>query len=454
MDETLSLRKKERIGDVLFLLFLFVFYIAWAWIQPLDASPDEHMRYQVAEYIYQHGSLPHGGDPAIRNANWGFSYAFNPILDYQIAAVFMKIMSFFSTKEMALVMAARMVSVLFGMGTAVFAIKIGNKVFTSNCKWIFISLTTLLPGAVFVTSYVNCDAIAIFSTAMMAFFWLRGMETQWSIKTCIGLGAGVSVCALSYYNAYGFILCSILFFGVSVLWCSKKHWDYKQLLKKGLLITGVVAILAGWWFIRNYMIYDGDILGMKTSGYYGEMYAIDQLKPSVKMTPQKAGMSVWQMVTQGFETKGSWFLLVTHSFIGRFGHFDIFLPVLFEKIYLLFLGIGGLGVFVRIKKMFQIRKDGMLSAEGVFHWCLLLAMIIPNVLSLYYSYASDYQSQGRYSLPMLIPLMYFAAMGYRNWMELAVKNDKIRNVLYIGISVCVAAAAIFSYLAIFLPAYR
>ena len=41
-------------------------------------------------------------------------------------------------------------------------------------------------------------------------------------------------------------------------------------------------------------------------------------------------------------------------------------------------------------------------------------MIIPNILNAYYSYASDYQPQGRYSLPMIVPLTYFMVMGYGN----------------------------------------
>ena len=64
----------------------------------------------------------------------------------------------------------------------------------------------------------------------------------------------------------------------------------------GLLITAFVAAIAGWWFIRGYIIYDGDILGMRTSSQYAEMYAVEELKPSNRQTIQSTGMSILGMM--------------------------------------------------------------------------------------------------------------------------------------------------------------
>lgn len=44
----------------------------WARVQPMGAGPDEQMRYQIADYIYKHGSLPVGDDPSVRNVVWEF----------------------------------------------------------------------------------------------------------------------------------------------------------------------------------------------------------------------------------------------------------------------------------------------------------------------------------------------------------------------------------------------
>ena len=71
----------------------------------------------------------------------------------------------------------------------------------------------------------------------------------------------------------------------------------------GFLIVAVAAVCAGWWFVRNGILYHGDILGMHTSSEYAQMYAREDLKPSNRITPQSMGMSIWDML---FWIPGEW----------------------------------------------------------------------------------------------------------------------------------------------------
>ena len=123
MKKTVKTVKKEY-AIWIFVLLVFVFYLSWALAAPFDASPDESMRYQIVEFIVKHGTLPDGRDPEIRNANWGISYAFNPILPYMAGAVFAKVVQVFTDSFRATVIAARMVNVLLGCGMAWFTWKI------------------------------------------------------------------------------------------------------------------------------------------------------------------------------------------------------------------------------------------------------------------------------------------------------------------------------------------
>lgn len=447
--------KKETVIEVLFLFFLFCFYMMWARIQPLDASPDEKMRYRIVEYIFQNGRLPHGDDPAIRDAVWGISYAYNPILDYIFAAGLMKVVALISTKPFAMLMAARLVSIICGLGTGFFAIRISKKVFPESRKgWLFVTLVTLMPGATFVATYVNSDALAILSTSIIVYTWICGMEKGWSYKSCTGLAVGVSLCALSYYNAYGFILCSIFLFGTTLLIVSSSKQDYREFLKKGFFVTGLILVMAGWWFLRNVLIYDGDFLGRSTSSMNAQMYAIEGYRPSDMPTPQRAGMTMWEMVVYGFKDLGiSWFELVCRSFIGRFGSLNVSIPAWFENVYLTFLSAGCVLVLIHPVKTFAVRREREWRMEGIFHWSMLVAMIIPTILNMYYSYTSDYQPQGRYSLPMLIPLMYFVVTGYGYLLDKAVKNERTREIIYVIASILIIVGCIYIYLDVFWPEY-
>ncbi len=61
-------------------------------------------------------------------------------------------------------------------------------------------------------------------------------------------------------------------------------------------------------------------------------------------------------------------------------------------------------------------KDGLPGTgwqNRVWIAALLITGIIPNLLNLYHSYYVDFQPQGRYSMPMLLPLMYFVTLGWQ-----------------------------------------
>ena len=467
--------KKNFYMEAGFCGLVFVFLIAWVVVQPYNVSPDESMRYQIVEYLMKHGTIPHGGDPEIRDFVWGISYAFNPIFAYMLAAVPAKIVSLFTADTFAILVAARMMNVLLGTGMAFLVLRIGRRLFPGVQRWLFAVLIMFLPGTLFAFSYVNNDGLALFSTALMFLMWVRSLEDDWSLKTCIGLAVGIGLCALSYYNAYGVILCSILFFGVTILMCRDKKGDIKFLLFRGALITGIVLILAGWWFVRSYVIYDGDILGMRTSSMYAEVYAQDIYKPSNRPTIQKLGMSIFEMfIYVPGDWEHNWLLTVLISFVGTFGYMTVFMPFLLSKIYILFFGGGLCGLLIRIKETFSLAKERVIKQKrkvgqeiliitvtkknkywqkkSVFHWCMLIAAVFPFMLLIYYAYCSEFQAQGRYMLPGIIPLMYFVTYGYGNILNKFIRNEGISKVLYMAASVLVVLGALYTYFGVFLPA--
>jgi hypothetical protein len=427
----------------------------WVVVQPFNVSPDEGMRYKIVEYLVQHNfHLPHGGDPEIRDALWGISYAFNPILAYQLAAVPAKVVSLLTKDAFAILVAARMVNVALGSGMALLVSRIGKRLF-GGCKgWMFAFLVMFLPGVLFVFSYVNNDGLALFSTALMILMWVRSLEDDWSWKTCTGLAIGVSLCALSYYNAYGVLLCSVVMFGITILLCREQKGDIRFLVTRGAVIIGIVLVLAGWWFVRSYMIYDGDILGMRASSEYAEAYARWDLKPSNRV-PMSDVMSLPGMV---FFVPGqwahNWLVTVLVSFVGTFGYMTIFMPFFLSVIYISFIVVGLACVLLALKKTFWLGGFGKVwRREGVFHWCMLAAGVIPVILLVYYAYCSDFQAQGRYLLPGIIPVMYFVTYGYGNILDKVIKEKSRQMWWYMMIMILILGGALYTYFGVFLPVY-
>lgn len=395
--------KQEWMKEFIFLLSLGIFLFSWSVIQPLNVSPDEHMRYQICQYIYEHHGLPHGGDPSIRDAVWGYSYAFLPVLPQIFGAWFMTAVSWVSKEPFVLLMAARMVNILCGVGMAWFCLRIGERIWKkSTFKWLFTILATMLPQSLFLFSYLNNDAMALMATSMILYAWVLGRDTGWSYPACVWMAIGIIVCTLTYYNAYGVILASIfLFLGTMVC-----QWRDKQkrldLLKKGILISVIVLLGTGWWFIRNYMMYDGDFLGLTTAEAYSQMYGIDSIKPSNRQTPCQLGQSLWEMMF----ARG-WLKLTIISFIGCFGYVSIPLKMWMYILYAIIMGAGLVAsVFYAVRQRKAEWKNRLLVMA------MILTALIPNLLNLTHSYFVDFQPQGRYSMPMLLPFMYFVTVGW------------------------------------------
>ena len=130
--------KDERVQAGVLVLAAFLLLTAWAFMQPLGAGPDEKMRYMVAQYLHEHpGKLPLGDEPTIRDATWGISYAYYPILSYMVSAVFMGIAGLFHASADGLLHAARMADVLFVTGAVYFVVKASGKLFPKEGRWLY-----------------------------------------------------------------------------------------------------------------------------------------------------------------------------------------------------------------------------------------------------------------------------------------------------------------------------
>lgn len=445
--------QKRQLMQAVFLLFLFALYFLYAVLLPFDTAPDERMRFQIPQFIFEHGYLPHGGDPYIRDSIWGISYAFTPILPYMFGSVFMKIASLFTTDGFALVVAARMVSVVCGVVTGFFCIKLSGLLFHKpRYRRMFVVLCSLLPSYVVICASVNCDSMAVMSSAMMLYAWTHGLSSKWSIKSCVILAIGVSFCALSYYNAYGFILCSVVLFLLSFLLLHKpqNRIEWKKLCIRAGIIIAIVLALTAWWFIRNAVLYHGDFLGLRTSDEYAQMYAQDKFKPSLRETPANVGVTLRFMLMNM-----RWLQSSLLTFIAMLGYSKL-LPHFGVGyfLYLVFFAVCFIGFCFSLRHTKRMLKRPAQRGKFLFFIMAVVCVMIPILLSLIYSYYSDFQAQGRYLLPCLVPVMCLAVAGLGDLLERLIKNEKVKQ--WIARIVCTAYAISPIYILAFIlfPTYH
>lgn len=380
--------------------------------QPFGSPPDEHNRYLIPQYIAEHGALPNGYDEEIRIGGYGFSYAFQPILPYIIQGYAMRLVGLFTDSGLTLLYTARTVNFLFGLVMAVFVMLLGRKWFSDRrFAWIFAFLVTFLPQAVFMHTYVNTDSCCMMSTAIMLYGLTCGLKEGFRWSSSVMMAVGIILCALSYYNAYGYILSCILLFAAFYLTCTsgKFSFDWKPFLKWGSLISVLVLAGISWWFIRSAILYDGDFLGLQARENCAALYAIPEQHPDTRITWQNQGYTVLDMLRET-----TFLELSRMSFIGIFGSMSIPVSMWVYRFYrmLLFVGIV-LSLFIPLKKckgvsgVFPQRR----GLEVFFHLNMTFCILMPLILSIQYSYTTDYQPQGRYLLPALVPLGYYCVRG-------------------------------------------
>lgn len=474
-------KKRETITEVIFYVLVFAAITCFAMIQTFGDPPDEINRFKVVNYICNHGRLPQGADPEVIIAGYGASYAFQPMLTYIIQGFLLRFLKLFTADSYILLLAARMVNVIFGVAMAYYVRESSKEAWKNPfIQWAFTLLVVFLPQNIFLHSYVNTDSMAMLSVAMIFYALLRGQRTDFERRDCITLAVGIILCAMSYYNAYGIILAAILIFafhyvhyvhGLENGESRKKRIivDWKMMFKKGIFISVIVLLGCGWWFIRNAVLYGGDIFAMAARRECAIETASADYNPLTYLTYQNSGATLREMLfTTGYIT------LMRDSFIAMFGPMLIpthgLIYIYYKRLWI----VTGIAALIPAEWIKGVKKE-MGFHDGLAEWGternvskserllflggMLLFTVITIGLAIYYSYTWDFQPQGRYILPVLMPLMYLVAAGMR---KICIFLDSSRGMLLgrwlgrafcLGIMTFVMLAFTYSLFRRFIPHY-
>lgn len=408
--------KTERREQLFFMAYVLLFFavaLSVALLQPLANTPptwanppDEHARYLIPQFICKYGKIPTGFEEEIRIPGYGFSYGFYNVFPYIVMGYVMRFVSLFTKSPVALLYTARMVNVLTGTFMAVMVYKLSKRVFTDRrFGGLFCFAVMFMPQSLFMHTYVNTDSMCMLSTVMILYGLVCAWQDGFDYRNSLWLSAGIILCALSYYNAYGFILSSILLFLVYFYNGTKGKfsYDYKGMLKWGCFISAIVLAGISWWFIRSYILFDGDILGLKTRELCAIQYAVPEVNPLNKFTYQAQGYTVAEMLRETHFFDGAFV-----SFVATYGSMSIVGNIWIYRLYKLFFYLGLAGYFLLIPR--YVKKSSFKNI--FFHVNMIFCMVMPLFLTIYYAYTMDYQNQGRYLMPMIAPLMYYTVKGF------------------------------------------
>ena len=388
-----------RILKIAVMVISLTITVLWSLQSEILVCPDERMRLETVSYICENGSLPVQGDPRLRDETYGFSYATAPPLPYLCGALLMKLASLLPFLGLSPLYAPRIISFLACFGFLLLVGKIAEMLFRDRVKQgCFLCFCSFWPQLIFVFSYFNCDSLCLFGMALSLFFLLKAMNRQWPVRDCIGLGVGIAVCVLTYYNSIAFIL-GLAF--TCLIVNIRQQAAPKQILIRALYVIITVLILVSWHFIRNALLYDGDLFGLSTNYALGELYAAPGYTPTERAARSAAMLATPAMIWE-------WFMISAKSFIALFGYMDVIMGGWIYKLYALFLLFAVIG----IADLFRLNRKNMKATEPKL-WLavgLLISAVLALALSLYYSFG-DYQAQGRYLFPGFFFIAWLLSEG-------------------------------------------
>ena len=193
--------------------------------------------------------------------------------------------------------------------------------------------------------------------------------------------------------------------------------EWRPLLRKGTFISAIVLLGIGWWFLRNGLLYGGDIIAMDARRECAVRTAAEAFNPLTRFTYQRAGIPLADML---FET--DYIPLVLDSFIAMFGAMDLPTHGLIYLGYRYFWLAACAAALLVPRRLWNRTSSGSWSNQGslpengrkqrlLFNGGMALFCLITVCLSIYYSYTWDFQPQGRYILPVLIPFMCVVTLG-------------------------------------------
>ena len=402
-----------------YILACFILYFCWSasFLYWDRYGPDEVMRYSILKYIFEHRVLPTGLEKELINPIWGFSYALNLSIPNLIAPAFMWIVSLYTQSPEALLIAARFVSVLSMTGVVWLTMQIAAKLRLGRSRWFVILLMSVTPQISFLASYVNPDSFALFVVMLIMDSWIDGLRSEWSRPARIKLGLSMGMCFLSYSFAYSFLAGSLLLY---LFWWirNRKTVPFQRFLLIGLEMLAYTFLICGWWMIRNAVLHQGDFLSsLATRSRMAEQYAIPEMKPSVYPTARKQGIPIYRV-----PGSREWGKYTAKSVFFGLGYMDIFAAPWLYGGYQLFLAAGwALALLISMASV-RNRERRKASVRGQVLLFGMISGAISLCLSIYYSWAIDWQCQGRYVIYALPAVGLLAAVGYEKLFDMLRKR--------------------------------
>jgi uncharacterized membrane protein len=236
-------------------------------------------------------------------------------------------------------------------------------------------LTAFNPQFLFISASLNNDNLVTALNSLIIWQLLLILRDGLNDRRSLLIALLIPLASLSKLS--GLILVPVL--ALAGLFLAYRRRQYREQLIHGGLKAGLWAMIAGWWYVRNLLLYN-DFTGMQTMlDIFGRRPA-PPLPDLIRSEAEGLRMSYW----------------------GIFGWFNVFTYQAFYRVmdFVALLGLVGLTVGA-----FRMRRDRLLTI-------VFLALIVALALISLISWTSQTAaSQGRLLFPFIAAISCLLAYG-------------------------------------------
>lgn len=308
---------------------------------------------------------------------------------------------------------ARAVSALLGALTALCVWGAARAIFGPTVALLAALLVALNPQFLFTSALVTNDALL--TTLSAALLWLVvAVRGPWAMAAGGGLLLGLALIT----KLSALLLAPLLAWA---LWrVAAGNW--RALAGYAALAGGIVLLLAGWWYVRNWLLY-GDPLGLAVFRAEFTTAAFNWRDPAAWLA---AG---WQLL---------------RSFWAFFGWLSVAPPPAITWFYAGITALGLIGWLRRPVLWLNVRP-----AQAAFALFLLPWLALIWIMAFAFT-AGLVAWQGRLIFPALPAIAILLAHGLLAWFA----NDRLARSLIVAFGTILLALAIYLPPAVIAPAYE
>ncbi|RTZ61399.1 MAG: hypothetical protein DSZ33_01085 [Gammaproteobacteria bacterium] len=400
----------------------FFSYFNWtSEVLPLGSGLDFSSHDDIVRFIYQHGRLavfPEDEDQ-LKYTVYGSTRALRPPMAYFVSAALARLQHFaLLNTDGSLSQDARLAfrkgSVLLGsLALAVGFYALFVYFNSLNKALIGVLLAGLMPQFTFIASYNNDDSGAIFSATLLilALILIFRRGPGWRNIMLLGLSGGLVI--LSKQTAW-LLAPSVLFFLALFV---------RIPLKNGTVKAAAVLVLAmlggGWWLLWNiyhYGLHDPFLFHLTQS--LAEKYQRFSGHAPRGYHARGIGMPELLLNRDGFLTK---------TFVSTVGNLDWLRLRVAPAVYWVYKAVvliaGGWFVFATFNRIRARRvMDRDEKREYAFQALLFFMLAFQFFMYMVVNEYNDIQLQGKYLIPVWLPLVILFLAGATNISEFVVNK--------------------------------